>query len=352
MKRILAFVLVVLMLLPFASACGQSELKIEETVAAETETEAETAEEVEVSETETVAMTPQSPYEQSITRILILGSSSSNDVFFQLGRVFKAQGFGGKKYTLGFLYYSGCEFSEHVEFLSMNKPVYDYYKTSGEAYVREEESTMKHALADEAWDVIILHPGSADLKSEDLNLSFRRKIEAFVNEHVPTVHEFGFHLRCPNPNDPEIWGEDWPVQPPKGYRERLEEQFNFDPAVQYAKNLAVVQKNILTDPTYVHNVCTGAGMYYAQEVLGIAQTALYRDYTHLSDLGRVLAAYCFYVQFTGEAIDEVKLDRIPAKARQSRYQALGDLVLTEDLKYTIKEAANYSLEHPWEPIAK
>jgi hypothetical protein len=93
-------------------------------------------------------------------------------------------------------------------------------------------------------------------------------------------------------------------------------------------------------------------MYYAQEVLGIAQTALYRDYTHLSDLGRVLAAYCFYVQFTGEAIDEVKLDRIPAKARQSRYQALGDLVLTEDLKYTIKEAANYSLEHPWEPIAK
>ena len=42
---------------------------------------------------------------------------------------------------------------------------------------------------------------------------------------------------------------------------------------------------------------------------------------------------------------------IPAKSRQKRYQADGDLVLTEELKHVIKESANYSLEHPWDTVA-
>ncbi|MBR7165016.1 MAG: DUF4886 domain-containing protein [Clostridia bacterium] len=352
MKRFFALLLAILTVLPMAFSCGQSELAAEKTATAEAVTEAETAAET-TEETETVAMTPQSPYEQSVTRILVIGNSASNDIFFQLGRVFNAQGFGGKKYMLSFLYYSGCKFSQHVDFLTKDAPVYDYYKTSSTGYEREEECTMKRALEDEQWDVILLHPGGAeDIMHEDFKLAFRRKIEAYVNEHVPTEHEFGFLHRGPNPNDPEIWGPNWPVTPPAGIRDRLQEYYSFDPAVQYAKTTEAVKKHILTDPTYVHNISTAAGMFYAQQVLGVAQTALFRDYTHLSDFGRVLAAYCFYVQFTGEAIDEVKLDMIPAKARQARYQSQGDLILTEDLKHIIKTCANYSLEHPWDSIVK
>ncbi|MBR7164907.1 MAG: hypothetical protein IKD18_01375, partial [Clostridia bacterium] len=123
MKRILAFVLVVLMLLPFAGACGQSELKIEETAASETV--GETEEKGDAAESETATVTeekpaepkPQSPYEQSVTRILIIGNSASNDVFALLDKVFQAQGFGGKSYTLSYLYYSGCTFAQHVNFM-------------------------------------------------------------------------------------------------------------------------------------------------------------------------------------------------------------------------------------------
>ncbi|MBR3837557.1 MAG: DUF4886 domain-containing protein [Clostridia bacterium] len=351
MKRILSLLLAVLTVLPLFVSCGQSELAVEETVTEETVTKEENAEEVTTADE--VGMEPQSDYEKGITRILIIGSSGSNDVFFQLGRVFYAQGFGGKKYTLGFLYYSGGEFPEHVEFSSMNKPVYDYYKTSGEAYVREEECTMKRALGDEAWDVIFLHPGGVDLKSEDLNLSFRRKIEAYVNEHVPTEHAFGVHLRCPNPTEDEIFSDHWWRKAPAGYRDNLVKTYGenyFLP--QFLATTESMKRNVLDDPTYEYAICTGAGIVYAHKVLGVAQTALYRDYTHLSDLGRLLASYCFYVQFTGEAIDEVKLDKLPAKARQSHYQSEGDLILTEDLKYIIKTCANYALEHPWDPIEK
>ena len=360
MKRILAFVLVVLMLLPFAGACGQSELKIEETAASETV--GETEEKGDAAESETATVTeekpaepkPQSPYEQSVTRILIIGNSASNDVFALLDKVFQAQGFGGKSYTLSYLYYSGCTFAQHVNFMKNNSPVYDYYKVSnGTSKTKDTEKTLKYALEDEAWDVIFLHPrGEEDVLHSDLQLELRRKIEAYVDQYVPTEHVFGFHLRAVCPNDPEFYSGNWPVTPPAGYRERMEEYYNFDHSVQFSKGAEAVRTHILTDPTYKYNISTAAAVYYAQERMGIAQTALYRDYTHLSDLGRVIAAYSFYAQFTGEPIEEVKLDAVPAKSRQSRYQSLGDLVLTEDLKHVIKESANYALEHPWDPMTK
>ncbi|MBR2615812.1 MAG: DUF4886 domain-containing protein [Clostridia bacterium] len=372
MKRILALLLIVATLLPLACACTPVKLeeKFDETVTtaetetknkitekpapAETETKGENAAETEPDETEGTGMKPQSPYEQSVTKILIIGNSASNDVFTLLDRVFKAQGFGGKKYTLGYLYYSGCTFTQHVDFMNNNSAVYDYYKVSSTtAKTKEPKSTMKKALKDEQWDVIFLHPrGEEDVLHSDLQLKLRRQIEAYVNKCVPTEHVFGFHLRAVCPNDPEIYGPDWPVQAPAGYRERMEQYYGFDPAVQYAKSTEAVKTHILPDSTYAYKICTASCLYYAQEILGVPQTELYRDYTHLSDFGRVLAAYSFYAQFTGEPIDEVKLDRIPAKARQKRYQALGDLVLTEEMKQIIKESANHALEHPWDPIAK
>jgi ABC-type enterochelin transport system substrate-binding protein len=134
MKRILAFILVVLMLLPLATACGQSELKIEETVAAQTETQAETQAETVTAQTEEGGMIPQNENERNIVRILVIGNSGSKDVFLQLGRVFKAQGFGGKKYTLGFLYLGGCMFYQHVAYAKNNTPKYDYCVTDSENY--------------------------------------------------------------------------------------------------------------------------------------------------------------------------------------------------------------------------
>lgn len=348
MKRFLFFLMAMIMTLPCLASCSHSELEIkqEETLTAE-----ESASETQTAATdEQVCMTPQSDYEKSITKILILGSSSSNDVFFQLGRVFKAQGFGGKRYVLGFLYYSGCKFYQHVDFLRRDDPVYDYYKTSGTDYICEEFSTMKHALKDEQWDVILLHPGgSNDLLHKDLNLNFRREIEAYVNEHVPTEHVFGFHLRCPNPTEDDFFSSSWWRKPPEGYRDNLIKAYGgVDFMKQYSMNVNAVKTHILTDPLYEYNICTGAGFVYAHKMLGVSQFALYRDYTHLSDFGRVLAAYCFYTQFTGEPIEEVKLDKIPAKKRQSHYIADGDLIITDELKHIIKESANYALEHPWD----
>lgn len=345
LKRILALMLSVMTLLSFATSCGQGDLTPTETAAAQTETEE-------------VGMIPQDEKEQDIVRILVIGNSGSKDVFLQLGRVFKAQGFGGKKYTLGFLYYAACTFYQHASFGKNNLPKYDYCVTESETFeMVNTDSTLKYAPEDKQWDVILLHPGTApDLSHEDLKHSYRKQIEAYVNEHVPTEHVFGYLHRAPSPDDPVFFSSDWWAGYPKNFFEELKTCYNTENSKDYMERYKIelerVKTNILTDPTYEYPINAATGIAYAHKVMGVPQTELYRDYIHLSDFGRVLAAYTFYAQFTGEPIDEVKLDQVPAAARMEHYRPEGDLVLTEEMKHIIKESANYSLEHPWDSIAK
>jgi hypothetical protein len=218
-------------------------------------------------------------------------------------------------------------------------------------------STLKYALEDKQWDVILLHPGTTpDLTHEDLRYSLRKQIEAYVNEHVPTEHVFGYLHRAPSPDDEVFFSPDWWAKYPKNFFEELQECYDTanpkDYMERYQIELDRVKTNILTDPTYEYPINTATGIAYAHKGMGVPQTELYRDYIHLSDFGRVLAAYTFYAQFTGEPIDEVKLDKVPAAARFEHYRSEGDLVLTEEMKNVIKESANYALEHPWDPITK
>ena len=91
---------------------------------------------------------------------------------------------------------------------------------------------------------------------------------------------------------------------------------------------------------------------YAYAGLGVSQRNLWRDYTHLADFGRLIAAHSFYTQFTGEPITQVNIDRIPAELRHRRARELGDLEITEEMKQVLIAAANHALEDPWTVPAK
>lgn len=343
MKRTIFFILTIAILLPLLVSCGREVL--EDNLLHETETEAEnvsTAEE----EEKTTGPIPQSEREKNMVKILVLGDSHTNDVFFQLARVFNAQGYENR-YTIGFLYYSSCSLLQHVDFGTMNKKVYDYYKTSDTSYTKLEECTLKRALEDQQWDYIFLNASSSELRSEDLNLPFRRKLEDLINKYVPTEHKICWHTSWPNTTDETFYSPDWYRQPPVGFKDRLMQYYGFNRVTEHSIYLNTVTNNILNDPTYDKKICTGAGIMYATQVLNVPQTELYRDYTHLSDFGRVIASYSFYAQFTGQPIEEVKLDMIPARARNAHYQPEGDFVLTDEQKEIVKQCANYSLQSPW-----
>ena len=59
---------------------------------------------------------------------------------------------------------------------------------------------------------------------------------------------------------------------------------------------------------------------------------LYRDYTHLNDLSRVIAAYVWYCELELVTLDEIQLTKIPAALTKSYVTAggSGDMTLTAD----------------------
>ena len=106
---------------------------------------------------------------------------------------------------------------------------------------------------------------------------------------------------------------------------------------------------MLLDNKFDQFVNCGPAVMYAINRLNCTQLELYRDYTHLSDYGRLIASYCWVSQITGEPIREINIDVIPAANRATfRQQALGDMVVTEEMKRVIIESVNYAMNNKFE----
>ena len=70
---------------------------------------------------------------------------------------------------------------------------------------------------------------------------------------------------------------------------------------------------------------------------------LNRDYSHLSDLGRTIAAYTWYCILTNTTLDDVSIDFVPGTLRYASADKRTDLVLTDELKAIIIESVNNAL---------
>lgn len=277
-------------------------------------------------------------------KILIIGNSHSVDAFHFLHDAFSDQ-MPDEEVTLGILYYSGCSIDKHIGFYKDNDPACDYYKnTDGEWSISKKTALLKAVLEDEPWDIVFLQAAKVDL-DDTLNLDGRRELEAIVNEHLKNPHGFGWHTSWPCPNDPYFFAEGRFV--PNGYKENLERLYGFDPFNQFAVLTGKARKHILADDTYTKKICSGAGVMNAYAVQGVPQTEIWRDYTHLNEFGRLIAAYTWYVQLTGNKIEKIGIDTIPAHKRHKYFTELGDMTVTDDMKQVIIAAANQSIDNTW-----
>jgi len=283
--------------------------------------------------------------EDRVKKIIVVGNSHSNDSFMLLYEVFRAYS-PEQEIVLGAMYYSGCSIASHVKFAVGDEKVYRYYKNENGKWIIKDQCSLRLGLLDEQWDVVMLQAGRPDL-NDTMNLAKRRQLEAFINENVPTPHTFAWHTSWPSPNDERLFTTEYGVNPPAGWKEDLIRLYGFDPVTQFSVSVERVKKTVLLDETYDGVYCTGAGIMYAHLVMGSPQIDLWRDYTHLSDFGRLIASHSLYVQMTGKPLSEVKIDVIPAELRQARFRHLGDLMVTDEMKEIILKSANHSLEEPW-----
>lgn len=303
--------------------------------------------------TESTAPT-QSEEEASVEKILIIGNSHSGDTFWLLQRVFDAH--YDKDVTLGYLYYSGCTIIKHLKFAQNNEAVYAYRrnytgKPNG-AWDDIKDVTLQFALQDQQWDVIVFQADEADRREPRLNETQRRQLEAYVEQYVPQPHVFMWNTTWPDAGDGPVYDPSWPAQPPAGYSDRLMKKYGWDVEVHLNDMLSKARDFILTDDAYEKAICPGSAVMYAILVLERPQTDIYRDYTHLTEFGRLIAAYAFYTQYTGQMVDEVRIDVVPQHMRSSRYRNAGDVIVTQEMKDVILECAGYAFAHPYDMPTK
>ena len=280
-------------------------------------------------------------HEENTLKIMILGSSRSVDAFWLLHEALTDL-YPDKDFVLGIMYYSGCSISMHVNFIKQDKPVYVYYRNADGTWETFSETTMQEGLQDQAWDIIVLQGGSGDT-ANNMNLSGRTFLVDYVNKNVSNPHTFWWHSTWANPNDEVFFSAGWDPQPPAGYKDKLIANYGFDPVNQLTITNHAAKQYVLDDPMFQGHISSGTPVMYANNILRTPQTDLYRDYTHLTDFGRLLVSYAWCVQLFSEPIAEINLDTVPRSLRHRRAQAYGDMKVTQEMKNIIIASANFVL---------
>ena len=276
-------------------------------------------------------------------KILIIGNSHSVDAFQLLSLAYKDQK-PGEDVTLGILYYSGCSITRHIDFGKNKEAVCTYYKNTNGLWDIEKHVDMDRVLSDEPWEKVFFQAAKSDL-DETLNRPGRRELEQMVDARVSAPHKFYWHTSWPSPNDPYFFAPDKTV--PSGYQERLIRLYGHDPVNQFTVLTSKAKEHILTDTVYEKAICTGAAIMNAHITQGRPQREIWRDYTHLCDFGRLIAAYALYTQLTGEKLENINIQAVPVPLRHKQYREEGELAITPEMKAIIIEAANHALEDPW-----
>lgn len=285
------------------------------------------------SETETETKPTETPEEANALRIMIIGSSRSVNTFQLLYPVFKDQ-MPDKEITLGVMYYTGGSMIKHANFIRNNEAAITYYRNTNGYWELIYNSYMQDGLKDQNWDVVLLQAGTGD-QAGNMNLEDRKFITSCVDSWVSHPHSYWWHTTWFNASDPSLYEKPNDVISEAEQYGQLKSQINA--AKQY----------VMDDPMFEGRICSGTPLMYALKVLGVPEDQLFRDHTHLSDYGSLLIGYCWYVQFTGQPVTEINLDKIPQLQRNLKQQHLGDLEITEEMKQVILKTAQYTYENPW-----
>ena len=203
---------------------------------------------------------------------------------------------------------------------------------------------MEYGVEYDDWDVIIMQGGvfeiAHDEKYTDGNIHI---IQDYVNQHKTNPDAvFGWHMAWACPTDNEL--RDIYTSTKEFYTSY--EVFDHDRRKMHAAITDCVGKNIVTDDSFVYLIPAGTAVENAVSSY-LTEKDLYRDYVHVSDVGRVISSYTWYCTLAGiDHLDEIKLDAIPKAFLKSTADKTQDRVLTEAEKVIILESVNNALANP------
>lgn len=324
-------------------------------------------------------------------KILTLGNSHAIDAMTMLYEVWQKQQ-PGAPLTLGIMYYSGCPIVKHNKHIREQLPAYQYYKLDNEIYgetgawkihgtqkstarlpedwqTRERAVstdpgwmlfdgwTIDEALQDEPWDLVVVQQMN--------NYAFfpehyeDGELEWHMDHILKTAKgspKLAFHNTWPNPMDETylkacrlpywadnmekwygtgvgLWNEDLTAMQRKMHRGMVENTVKY---IEPKKASGV----------FTHVLFSGAAVQYSHEKLGLPDSKLYRDYTHLSNYSRLMIACYWYCKLTGLTSlskDDIRVEEMP-KAFMLNAESWQ---VTQEEKANIAEAVTFALQTPY-----
>lgn len=288
-------------------------------------------------------------------RILNISNSHGQDAVWLLPQVLRTEK-PDQEFFVAELY-QAYALPEHVAAAQKDAPDYIYYTNEDGSWKRTENITIKHALADGRWDVIMFNESSRYLGLD--HMMSEGRVDWFLNyilENLGYKPMILYNMTWANPTDDRFFAPDTNRQKaPERFKNTYAQRYGCDHVNHYNKLVEMTKKYLVDHKGFDKIIYNAKPVQYAWDVLNVPEwddaqkMDLFRDYTHLSDFARLIVAYSWYAQmFDVKELTQVNVNVIPSTLRAtSRQIKLGDLEITAQHKRIIMESVNATLRDPF-----
>lgn len=357
MKRLLAFVLALVLCIGLFAGCGKSE-----TPAPSNPDQGESEKKEETPAVE----------DDGIMKILMIGHSLGNDSTFMLPAVFQAQEM--TNVVVGVIYHSGCRLGQHAQYIQQEAAQYAYYEydLSTDEYWRRADcnggyhefipgsgtdvyiedgsiaQTMKFGIARHDWDLVVMQAGvfeAANVSDAGLSMDFKTNIETIQNHVLENDIEpaskpkFAWNITWTCPSDAKM---------NDSYKNNLYKNFT-NQREMYEAIITTFKDTVepLHDWEYVFPSGTAVENAVTSK---LKAEGVYRDFIHVNDFGRLMIAYTWYCTMFDKDINELEIKPVNYRLLNDTFarQYKKDLELTEEQKNILVESVSNALKNPYQ----
>lgn len=317
MKKVLALILALLMIIPFASCNGTEEPEVttsapiaETTAPTETESVTEAPTDCAHSYTETVIEKAKAlkdgaktltcsgcghSYTEAIPatktlKVLAIGNSFSSDATEYLWDI--AKDGGVEKIIIGNLYIGGCALDKHYANIRANAGAYKYYKNTNGRWTETANVSVLKGLQDEEWDIVTVQQASGSSGVE--------------NTYTPLAKILDY-LEENEPNADVYWHLTWAYQ--QNSTHSSFPTYGKDQMKMYNAILKAYDSKVKVQDRIVGVIPSGTAVQNLRS--SYVGDTVTRDGYHMSyDYGRYTVALTWFAYLTGGDVD--KVDWLPA----------------------------------------
>ena len=331
---------------------------------------------------DTTPTEPEAPKveDDGIMKILLIGHSLGTDSSYLFPDICRNEGM--ENLVFGRLYHSGCRMAQHVDYAMADAAQYSYDEydiskdqcwqraySNGTFFNNEPgkptdtfiedgtiAQTIKFALQRHDWDLVILQSGL--FEAANIKDSYFNGRELNQVKHTQELIDYVLANDCEPGSVPQFaWNMIWSTPADRAVRQdssnKLLDLFcGGDHHELYLQQTKVFTDELAPAFDFAYIFPNGTAIENLKGTK-LADKDIFRDFGHVTDFGRMVAAYTWYCVLTGTDIADCK---IPPMNHKVLLDALArntgkDLELTEEQKAILVEAVGNAIKNPYNTTA-